>query len=162
MGSLSDLKGMPVINTAPGAPQSQLLDNLATFSREAGPDVASQYDIQHVVDIYAATQDRDLGGSIIRRLRNPIPTYTQDTIEGFAHTFTGFVLSSEARPQCKVLLDRITAAPCSFDTRHDKGRSCSQRSYDSRGRHRPGRPRFALANIFGDPNVGSFISKQLI
>ena len=42
--------------------QSQLLDNLATISRDAGPAVASQYDIQPVVDIYAGKQDRDLAG----------------------------------------------------------------------------------------------------
>jgi multidrug efflux pump subunit AcrB len=61
MDSYSDLQGMPVIG-AGNNPQSQLLNNLATVSRDSGADVASQYDIQPVIDIYASAQDRDLGG----------------------------------------------------------------------------------------------------
>jgi multidrug efflux pump subunit AcrB len=61
MDSYSALQGMPVIG-AGVKPPSQLLNNLATISRNAGPDVASQYDIQHVIDVYASPQDRDLGG----------------------------------------------------------------------------------------------------
>ncbi|HEX4347507.1 MAG TPA: efflux RND transporter permease subunit, partial [Vicinamibacterales bacterium] len=61
MDSYSALQGMPVINTGAN-PQAQLLNNIATISRSAAPDVASQYDIQRVVDIYATAQDRDLGG----------------------------------------------------------------------------------------------------
>ncbi|HEY1865952.1 MAG TPA: efflux RND transporter permease subunit, partial [Candidatus Acidoferrales bacterium] len=92
MDSVGDLTGMPVINATGGATQSQLLNNLATMSRDAGPAVASQYDIEPVVDIYAAAQDRDLGGvsgdvaRIIKEFDKQLPRGTTVTIRGQVET----------------------------------------------------------------------------
>src|SRR5262249_55275111 len=45
-----------------GAPlNAQVLGGLATFDRTATSSVVSQYNIVPMVEIYAATQDRDLG-----------------------------------------------------------------------------------------------------
>jgi uncharacterized protein (DUF1800 family) len=95
---------------------------------------------------------------------NPIPTYTQDTIEGFAHTFTGWSYPPKPGQSAKFYSDRYYSGPMlPFDTHHDKGAKLllngvtipaggtAQADLDS-----------ALANIFGHPNVGPFISKQLI
>ncbi len=101
MDSYSDLLGMPVIGAGPN-PQSQLLNNLATISRNAGPDVASQYDIQHVIDIYASPQDRDLGGvsndvdRVMKSFAAQLPRGTTVEIRGQVQTmessFTGLAI----------------------------------------------------------------------
>jgi len=96
MDTYAALQGMPVIGGigagAGNEPQEQLLNNLASFSREAGPDVASQYNIQHVIDIYASPQDRDLGGvstDVIRAMKgfeSRLPRGTTVDIRGQVDT----------------------------------------------------------------------------
>jgi multidrug efflux pump subunit AcrB len=95
MDSYSDLQGMPVIGgVSAGGGQSQLLTNLATISRDAGPDVASQYNIQHVIDVYLTPQDRDLGGvsrdvsKIMQRFDSQLPRGTTVTIRGQVDTMS--------------------------------------------------------------------------
>ena len=56
--SLNALRNLPI--TAPGAPP-QTLGAIADIKRVATPAVYSQYDIQPVIQLYATTQDRDLG-----------------------------------------------------------------------------------------------------
>ncbi|MBB6187680.1 efflux RND transporter permease subunit [Rhodanobacter sp. MP7CTX1] len=58
LDTLAALRNLP-INGAGG--QAQVLGGLVTLKRQASNAVADQYDIQSVVQIYAATQDRDLG-----------------------------------------------------------------------------------------------------
>ena len=57
--SLDDLMNTPV--TDPGA-NPQLLGNLVQVAPTARPEVVSHYNVQPVVDVYASTQGRDLGG----------------------------------------------------------------------------------------------------
>jgi len=57
--TLQDLYDLPV-TSASGAP-SQLLANLASLQRTAGPAVITHYNVQPVVDVYASVQGRDLG-----------------------------------------------------------------------------------------------------
>jgi multidrug efflux pump subunit AcrB len=101
MDSYAALQGMPVI-VGGANPQAQLLDNLATISRDAGPDVASQYDIQNVVDVYASVQDRDLGGvsgdvaRVMTSFAGQLPRGTTVDIRGQVETmrssFTGLAV----------------------------------------------------------------------
>ncbi|GLQ97866.1 efflux RND transporter permease subunit [Dyella mobilis] len=58
LDSLAQLRNLP-INGANGQPQ--VLGGLVTLQRTNTNAVVDQYDIQSVVQIYAATQDRDLG-----------------------------------------------------------------------------------------------------
>jgi len=58
LDSLAQLRNLP-INGSNG--QSQVLGGLVTLKRNDSNAVIDQYDIQSVVQIYAATQDRDLG-----------------------------------------------------------------------------------------------------
>ncbi len=55
--TLGDLKNLPL----EAANSQQLLGGLATLSPEPLDAIVSQYDIRNVVNIYATTQDRDLG-----------------------------------------------------------------------------------------------------
>ncbi len=57
--TMRSVQGIPVIGRNG---QPQILDNVASITREAGPAVVNHYDIMPVIDIYASAQDRDLGG----------------------------------------------------------------------------------------------------
>jgi multidrug efflux pump subunit AcrB len=58
--SLDTIRTIPV--NSPTASSPQLFENLATMTRKSEPAVASHYNVQPVIDIYASTQGRDLGG----------------------------------------------------------------------------------------------------
>lgn len=61
VSSIAGLQGLPI--TAPsGTGAAQTLGGLATITRESAPGLVSHYDIRPVLDIYATTQGRDLGG----------------------------------------------------------------------------------------------------
>jgi len=61
MTSLQDLRNMPISHLATTA-VPQILGGLAAINRTYGPVVESHYNVQPVIDIFAAVQDRDLGG----------------------------------------------------------------------------------------------------
>jgi multidrug efflux pump subunit AcrB len=58
--SLGALQALPV--SATGVSQTPMLGGIAEISRATSNAVVSQYDIQTMVQIYATTQGRDLGG----------------------------------------------------------------------------------------------------
>ena len=82
--TLGDLKYVPLA----AANSTQLLGGLATFSPEPLDAIASHYDIRSIVDIYATTQDRDLGGvaadvqKIVDDARGELPKGSTVTIRG--------------------------------------------------------------------------------
>ena len=100
--SLPDLAGMPVIGSGAGRVPEQILNNLATISRDSGPAVASQYDLQPVIDLYVSNQNRDLGGvsadvgKVVKNLESKLPRGTTVTIRGQVETmrssFTGLTI----------------------------------------------------------------------
>jgi CzcA family heavy metal efflux pump len=60
VSSMQDLMNTPVTN---GTPQSsQVLGNLVQLTPTARPAVVNHYNVQPVIDVYANTQGRDLGG----------------------------------------------------------------------------------------------------
>ena len=72
--------------------QPQILDNVASITRETGPAVVNHYDIQPVIDIYAAAQDRDLGGvaagvtQVIKDFKSELPRGTTVVMRGQVDT----------------------------------------------------------------------------
>jgi multidrug efflux pump subunit AcrB len=58
--TMSKLENLPV-TSAVGGQAPQILGGLGTLGRDSSQAEVSQYDIQSLVDVYAATQDRDLG-----------------------------------------------------------------------------------------------------
>jgi multidrug efflux pump subunit AcrB len=82
--TLGDLKNLPL--RAPNS--TQLLGGLATLSPEPLNAIVSHYDVRNIVNIYAATQDRDLGGvaadvqKIVDDARAELPKGTTVTIRG--------------------------------------------------------------------------------
>jgi CzcA family heavy metal efflux pump len=60
LDSLQALKNLPITGSA--GQQPQILGALAKVSRGVGPVVATHYNVQPTIDIFASVQDRDLGG----------------------------------------------------------------------------------------------------
>ena len=88
--TLGDLKNLPLT----AAQSTQLLGGLATFAPEPLDAIVSHYDIRSTVNIYAATQDRDLGGvaadiqKIVDDSRGDLPKGSTVAIRGQAATMT--------------------------------------------------------------------------
>ncbi len=82
--TLGDLKYVPLRTSD----STQLLGGLATFSLEPLDAIASHYNIRSIVNIYATTQDRDLGGvaadvqKIVDDARGELPKGSTITIRG--------------------------------------------------------------------------------
>ena len=105
----------------------------------------------------------------------PVPTYVQDTIEDFAHVFTGWTYAplggapllkhDPANFLAPMVLYRNSAGK---DTNHDKGVKLLLTYTGSVNSTLPANQdgntdlAEALDNIFYHPNVGPFIGKQLI
>jgi uncharacterized protein (DUF1800 family) len=94
----------------------------------------------------------------------PIPTYTQDTIEGFAHVFTGWAYPTKAGSTPSFYNGEYYGGPMiPFDSHHDSGAKLLLNGVSlPAGGTTTGDLNAALQNIFTHPNVGPFISKQLI
>jgi len=60
LDSLSALSNLPIM--APAMTSLQVLGGIADIKRDIASAVVSQYDLQNVVQVYAAVQGRDLGG----------------------------------------------------------------------------------------------------
>lgn len=104
-----------------------------------------------------------------------IPSYDQETIEGFAHVFTGWTYAplagqtprahNPANYQQPMILYRDNK---NNDANHDKGAKTLLNYPNAKWATLPANQtgevdlNRALANIFYHPNVGPFISKQLI
>jgi multidrug efflux pump subunit AcrB len=86
--TLGELKNLPLT----AAQSTQLLGGLATFVPEPLDAIVSHYDIRDTVNIYATTQNRDLGGvaadiqKIIDDSRGDLPKGSTVTIRGQAST----------------------------------------------------------------------------
>jgi len=99
VGSLSNLQNIPITGAAG---QLQVLGGLGTITRKVSPAVVTHYNIQPVVDLYATTQDRDLGGvagdinALIKATRADLPKGATVTVRGQVTTmndaFSGLFL----------------------------------------------------------------------
>jgi len=88
--SMQDLMNTPVTN---GSPQSsQVLGNLAQVMPTARPAVVNHYNVQPVIDVYASTQGRDLGGvasdvmKALKPFQDHLPRGTQLIVRGQVET----------------------------------------------------------------------------
>jgi CzcA family heavy metal efflux pump len=101
--SLQDLENIPVTGGGGGAnrPQWQQLANLGSVTRGEGMATVSHYDAQTMIDIFGATQGRDLGGvakeidKIVNQNRASLPRGSQIFVRGQIETmrssFVGLV-----------------------------------------------------------------------
>jgi multidrug efflux pump subunit AcrB len=88
--TVSDLANVP-ITSADGAP-AQYLGGLARITPGPSPGVVSHYNVQPVIDIYGATQGRDLGAvagdieRIIHQARHSVPRGSYIVLRGQVQT----------------------------------------------------------------------------
>jgi uncharacterized protein (DUF1800 family) len=95
---------------------------------------------------------------------NPIPTYTQDTIEGFAHTYTGWTYPALPGKKAQFYDWQYYSGPMiPFDSHHDGGSKLLLNGITlPGGGTTQGDLDAAVQNVFSHPNVGPFVCKQLI
>ena len=88
--SLQALMNTPVND--PSNPNSQVLANLVQLTPTDRPAVVSHYNVQPVIDVYASTQDRDLGAvardvnKVVDSFQHQLPRGTRITIRGQVET----------------------------------------------------------------------------
>ncbi len=90
--SLSDLSNVPV-TTSTGS-GLQVLGGLATIARENSSAEVSHYNIRPTIDLYATTQDRDLGG-VAADIRKLMAETAQDVPRGSTVTLRGQVATMD-------------------------------------------------------------------
>jgi multidrug efflux pump subunit AcrB len=84
--SLDEIRAIPVTGRTPSDPQ--MLGALGTLTRGTTQAVVSQYNIQPMVNVYAATQGRDLGAvanavqEVLRQLDKEKPATVRVTLRG--------------------------------------------------------------------------------
>jgi CzcA family heavy metal efflux pump len=91
LDSLAALANMPISGSG-GA--TQVLGGIADFTRSSGNAVVSQYDIQPMVQINAAAQDRDLG-AVAADVRKAIADTAKDLPKGTTVALLGQVRTME-------------------------------------------------------------------
>jgi multidrug efflux pump subunit AcrB len=88
--SLQDLQNIPITSSTGTRPE--ILADVASIARSNEMEVLNHYNIRRVVDIYAAVQDRDLGGAgreitrIVNANRGSLPRGSFVTIRGQLET----------------------------------------------------------------------------
>ena len=99
MTAMTQLMNTPVNNAfAPGA---QILGNLVQMIPAARPAVISHYNVQPVIDVYASTQDRDLGAvskdtmNVLRPFEGHLPRGTRIVVRGQVETMRTSFLGLE-------------------------------------------------------------------
>jgi multidrug efflux pump subunit AcrB len=89
MTSLQDLMNTPVTS---GNARPQVLGNLVQLSPVARPAVVNHYNVQPVIDVYATTQGRDLGGvasdimKALKPFQDNLPRGTRIVVRGQIET----------------------------------------------------------------------------
>jgi CzcA family heavy metal efflux pump len=84
MTSLQDLMNIPVVSEQ----GPQLMGNLVQVSPAVRPATVNHYDVQPVIDVYASTQDRDLGSvaadtnQVLKTFENHLPRGTHIVVRG--------------------------------------------------------------------------------
>ena len=84
MTNLQDLMDIPVVSQQ----GPQLMGNLVQLSPTVRPATVNHYDVQPVIDVYASTQDRDLGSvaadtnQVLKTFENHLPRGTHIVVRG--------------------------------------------------------------------------------
>jgi hypothetical protein len=115
------------------------------------------------------------GAPLLDASGEPIPVYDQDTIEGFAHAFTGWTYAAFPGAPTRPHNPRNYGSPMVLyrnargqDVNHDKGEKELLSYVGARFATLPANQdgqvdlEEALDNIFQHPNVGPFLGRQLI
>ncbi|MGQ0383084.1 MAG: DUF1800 domain-containing protein [Gammaproteobacteria bacterium] len=167
-GSFRVLMEDVTLHPAMGVYLSMLGNQKPDAARNIRPDENYARELMQLFTIGLVELNLD-GSPRLDARGNPVPTYDQAAIEGFAHVYTGWSYAdapsfAQARPTIQNQVVPMQAYP----EQHDTG---TKRMLSYPGAvmtqipagQTPARDLGdALDNIFGHPNVAPFISKQLI
>ena len=159
-GNYRDLLEEVTLSPMMGIYLSMLGNEKPDTERNIRPDENYAREVMQLFSIGLLKLNND-GSLILDDNNQPIPTYDQDVIKGFAHVFTGWHFADKPSwaQQGINLFDPMK----SFEDFHDTG---EKRLLDGEtipsGGTATSDLEAALDNIFNHPNVGPFISKQLI
>ena len=90
--TMSELSNVPITSSDTKTPQ--YLGGLARMTMGPSPGIVSHYNVQPVIDIYAAVQDRDLGAvsgdiqTILQETRKDVPRGSYAVLSGQVRTMT--------------------------------------------------------------------------
>jgi multidrug efflux pump subunit AcrB len=88
LDTMRGLRNIPISTGSGGS--AQLLGGLATVSRSTSDASVSHYNVRRVIDIYATTQDRDLGG-VAHDIRGVMKAMAKDAPRGSSLALRGQV-----------------------------------------------------------------------
>ncbi|MFZ9994258.1 MAG: DUF1800 domain-containing protein [Steroidobacteraceae bacterium] len=179
-GNYRDLLEKVTLHPAMGVYLSMLGNQRAVTDTNLRPDENYAREMMQLFSI--GLVELNVDGSLKRDASGePIPTYDQDIIEGFARVFTGWKWACPTTlPACSFTSTRPQLAPIAgynqikpmqlFEVQHEPGekRLLSYSGVVPMGGIIPADQggerdlRIALDNVFNHPNVGPFIAKQLI
>lgn len=95
--------------------------------------------------------------------RQPIPSYDQDVVEGYAHVFTGWYWAQSGTPTWNYVPANYRAPMMAFPDHHDVGQKLLLNGVTLPANQTQDVDlRQALDLLFNHPNVGPFIARQLI
>jgi len=162
------------LNPAMGHYLDMVNNDAPAVGSSVSPNENYAREVLQLFSIGVSQLDPD-GTVVVDATGNPVPTYTQDTIEGFAHVFTGWTYAPiPGAPLLKHDPPNFLAPMVLFrngagnDADHDKGAKTLLSYPGSVDSNLPPNQdgvadlAEALDNIFHHPNVGPFIGKQLI
>ena len=90
LDSLDALRNIPI--TSASGNQPQILGAISFITRGVGPAVVSHYNVAPLIDIYASTQDRDLGAvaadlrKVVEEAKKELPRGSSVTVRGQVQT----------------------------------------------------------------------------
>ena len=93
--SVAGLEGVPINGGSTANGQAQILGGLGAITRDSTPAVSSHYNAQPVIDIFATTQDRDLG-SVTRDINKVLKDTAKQRPKGATVTLRGQMVTMDA------------------------------------------------------------------
>jgi uncharacterized protein (DUF1800 family) len=112
------------------------------------------------IGLYKLNQD---GSHQLDNNGQPIPTYDQDVVEGYAHVFTGWYWAQTGTPTWGYVDPNYRDPMMAFPTHHDTGAKLILNGVTLPANQTQAQDlQMGLDAIFNHPNVGPFVGKQLI
>jgi uncharacterized protein (DUF1800 family) len=162
-GNYRDLLEAVTLHPAMGVYLSMLGNEKPDPANNIRPDENYARELMQLFSIGLVQLNPD-GTPQLDAQNQPIPTYDQATIEGFAHIFTGWTYANVADFHQQWPPDPSQYSPMQlWPNMHDSGSKTLLNGYQvPAGQSGTQDLEDALDNIFNHPNVGPFVSLRLI
>ena len=159
-GNFRDLLEAVTLHPMMGMYLSMLGNEKPDAERNIRPDENFAREVMQLFTIGLVELNQD--GSVVTDSQgNPVATYDQETIKGFAHVFTGWHYAGRANWWDDNYDGQSPMEP--YEAFHDRGEKILLNGTGvPAGQNARADLAMALDNLFNHPNVGPFIGKQLI